>query len=354
MLLLDPVDWFASFLAHFIRDDGNRPAEVVHGVVTLEAVIAALRHEYVSPEEQVPEVMSLVCKLEICIPHIEATPAPTAYLFPCLLPAASAAALARHWPSDGAATSAPIIRGHRFRATLGFLPPGLFPGLIARLLCLNGRLPPGDPNDCVHSSRLWSDAAVLAFREARVLLRVDLSSTTLDIVASAPADEHHFVGAAKGQASVARWTAHLVRQFLCNSYEHIDFDEAWLCPSAQCHGLGGDAGAAGASEETAVSFGAYIGDEFPLDAVKGKPQRGAHDCSQEGCWHQLGVGHKLEPMRLRGGEQQVCGKCQQEARFALRAGAQFGWGHRTEAQQMLRGLGLVVGSGHGNQWVSSK
>ena len=54
VLLLDPVGWFAGFLAHFIRDDGNPPAEVSRGVVTLANVIAALRHEYTSPEEQVP------------------------------------------------------------------------------------------------------------------------------------------------------------------------------------------------------------------------------------------------------------------------------------------------------------
>ena len=68
-LLLDPVAWFAGFLAHFIRDDGNPPAEVERGVVTLDAVIDALRHEYESAGEQVPEIMSLVCTLELCIPN---------------------------------------------------------------------------------------------------------------------------------------------------------------------------------------------------------------------------------------------------------------------------------------------
>ena len=52
-LLLDPVGWFATFLAHFIRDDGNPPAEVVRGVVALADVVAALRHEYAAPETQV-------------------------------------------------------------------------------------------------------------------------------------------------------------------------------------------------------------------------------------------------------------------------------------------------------------
>ena len=108
------------------------------------------------------------------------------------------------------------------------------------------------------------------------------------------------------------------------------------------------------AEELRQRCGSAGVSEEALDAVKGKPQRGAHNCSQEGCWHQLGVGHKLEPMQLRNGEQQVCSACGQEARFALRAGAQFGWGHRAEAQQMLRGLGRVCGTGVGNQWVSSK
>ena len=170
---------FASFLAHFIRDDGNPPAEVVRGVVSLVDVVAALRHEYSSPEEQVPEVMTLVCKLELCLPHAEAAPDAPAYLFPCLLPAASAAELAAHWPAPKSppeaaaaaaadpAAAAPVVRGHRFRARLGFLPPGLFPGLVARLRLLNGRFPRGSADDCVHSSRLFCDAAVLVFRKAR-------------------------------------------------------------------------------------------------------------------------------------------------------------------------------------------
>ena len=67
VLLLDPVGWFAAFLAHFIRDDGNPPAEIVRGIVTLTDVVRALRHEYTAPEQQVPEVMSLVRHLELCM-----------------------------------------------------------------------------------------------------------------------------------------------------------------------------------------------------------------------------------------------------------------------------------------------
>ena len=336
-LLLDPVGWFASFLAHFIRDDGNRPAEVVRGVVSLEDVVVALRHEYANPEEQVPAVLALVCKLELCLPHAEAAPEAPAFLFPCLLPSAAPGDIARHWPSAGAApaaaAAAPVIRGHRFRAALGFLPPGLFPGLVARLRLLNGRLPRGSPDDCVHSQRLWNDAAVLVFREARVLLRVDLASATLDVVVAAPADEWHFVGAAKGQASLGRWMAHLIRQFLWHSYKQIVFNEAWLCPSAKCHGL------ELTRADPPASFGVYSGKEFPLKAIKRKAS--GHVCEQEGCWHQLGVGHKLEPMALQDGQQQVCGSCQREAYFPLRAGSQFGWGNKADAQLMLAGIGLT-------------
>ena len=331
-LLLDPVGWFASFLAHFIRDDGNRPAEVVRGVVSLEDVVVALRHEYEEPEEQVPAVLTLVCKLELCLPHAEAAPQAPAFLFPCLLPSAAPGNIARYWPS-AAAAAAPVIRGHRFRAALGFLPPGLFPGLVARLRLLNGRLPRGSPDDCVHSQRLWNDAAVLVFRQTRVLLRVDLASATLDVVAAAPADEWHFVGAAKGQASVGRWVAHLIRQFLWHSYKQIAFNEAWLCPSAKCHGL------ELTSTDLPASFGAYSGKEFLLEAIK--PKASGHVCEQEGCWHQLGVGHKLEPMALQAGQQQVCGSCEREAYFPLRAGSQFGWGSKADAQLMLTGIGLA-------------
>ena len=209
------MSWFAAFLAHFIRDDGNPPAEVVRGVVGLPDIVAALRHEYTSPDQQVPEVMALVCRLELCVElsaleHTPAASAPAssapspeaAYLFPCLLPAATAQDVAAHWPGCAgsadradaatatAATTDPVIRGHRFRSTSGFLPPGLFPTLLARL----ARLPTGS----VHASRLWRDAAVLHLRRARVLLRVDVAAATLDLIAAAPSDAWMCVEAANG------------------------------------------------------------------------------------------------------------------------------------------------------------
>eukprot|EP00966_Prymnesium_polylepis_P183558 4254054-Prymnesium_polylepis.1 len=86
--------------------------------------------------------MALVCKLELCLPHVDAARPATspAYLFPCLLPASTTADLASHWPAPSPASAAtsfasvaseapppaavPVVRGHRFRAALGFLPPG--------------------------------------------------------------------------------------------------------------------------------------------------------------------------------------------------------------------------------------
>ena len=57
--LLDPVGWFATFLSHFIRDDGNPCADVTRGVVSLEEVVRALAHEYSKPEEQVRPVTAI-------------------------------------------------------------------------------------------------------------------------------------------------------------------------------------------------------------------------------------------------------------------------------------------------------
>ena len=197
VLLLDPVGWFAGFLAHFIRDDGNPPAEVVRGVVSLADVVAALRHEYLAPETQVPEVMALVCNLELCVElsTLERDAAGAGrYLFPCLLPAATPHEIALHWPRAAPPASAAaelIVRGHRFRAAGAFLPPGVFPSLVARL----ARLPQG----WVHASRLFKDAAVLHFREAAALLRVDLTAATIDITVAAPADACHSSAPPRGR-----------------------------------------------------------------------------------------------------------------------------------------------------------
>ena len=128
-----------------------------------------------------------------------------------------------------------------------------------------------------------------------------------------------------------RWLAHLIKQYLASTYAPLRFDEAWLCPSAACH-----------------APLAYYGDEFPLEARAAKP---GHVCAREGCWHFLGKGHSLEPMRLQcrrldGGEdeaagsQQACTRCGKVPYFPLRAGGGFGWASREDAE-MLRG-GLAV------------
>jgi len=65
-LLLDPIQWFASFLAHFIRDENvvtsisDVSSRVQRGCVSLTNVLEALKHEYANPRQQVPQIMSLV------------------------------------------------------------------------------------------------------------------------------------------------------------------------------------------------------------------------------------------------------------------------------------------------------
>ena len=265
------MDWFAKFLAYFIRDDGNPPAEVRRGVVLEADVVAALRHEYAEPERQVREVMALVCRLELCVPHGD-----DAYMFPCLLPAAGPAL---RWPGPGAR----VFRGHRFR--FDFLPPGLFPGFLAKLRLL----PPG----ASRAEDLWSDAAVLSFGAATVLVRRRPES--VDVLAAAPEAARLFVGAAKGQASVVVWLAHVFRAFVRTSYARLDFDEAWLCGG--CLANGEDAG------------------EFPLDVAR---PRSPHDCAACGCFYQLGTGHAREAARLRDGDERRCPRCGDDLVVRLR------------------------------------
>ena len=307
-LLLDPVSWFAGFLAHFIRDDGNPPAEVERGVVTLELVVHALSHEYTSPGSQVPEVMSLVCGLELCIPNDKPSPdgvrpPEPAYLFPCLLPAATVDELASHWPAPDGLSSAKLeLRGHRFRACGGFLPPGFFPGLLARLRHL--------PEGAVEASRMWKDCAVLVFGSARVLLRIDQPDATLDIVAAAPTAEALLVGASKGQNSIVVWLVHLIQMLLRRGYAQLTFNEAWLCSSAACHGL--------TKSKDDDGFGVYVGTLFDVEPAK--RYRGEHICEHEGCWHFLGKAHALEPMRRKTDtiEARTCRTCGKHQTNALR------------------------------------
>ena len=72
--------------------------------------------------------------------------------------------------------------------------------------------------------------------------------------------------------------------------------------------------------------------------AKAKARSATHVCEQEGCWHQLGTGHKLEPMRLRDGDGQVCTGCGREPCFTLRAAGQFGWASKADSAAMRYGL----------------
>ena len=122
-----------------------------------------------------------------------------------------------------------------------------------------------------------------------------------------------FVGAAKGQASVVVWLAHLVRNFLRRAYAQLRFDEAWLCPSPRPTPDPGRGSAA-------PSRCAYVGTLFAVSPRKRPASE--HVCEAEGCWHFLGQGHKRETMRHidEQPEPPVCVQCGTEARFALRGG----------------------------------
>ena len=358
-LLLDPISWFASFLAHFIRDDDivtsvQLDARLVRrGVVGLEDVVAALQHDYAKPREQVAQIMSLVCSLELCIRCndekcdkngsgefvVGAQPETTlgdsdgitndgsnlgassvSYLFPCLLPPVTSEELVRHWPAapDAQQLCPFVYRGHRFRSRNGFFPPGLFPGLLARCRFLSRGI--------LRPHRMWKNCAVLVFRDTtRVLLRIDLATATLDVVGAAPTPEELFVGAAKGQASVVVWMTHLVKMFLRRSYPQLEADEFFLCTSAECHATNTahETPKKGNDDDEVGSFhpcrSCYNGMEFPAEPVSGKLYKGNHSCEADGCWSQVGVGHKIERMVPRVTKLGLrCVPCQKEARFALR------------------------------------
>jgi hypothetical protein len=376
-LLLDPISWFASFLAHFIRDDDIVTSVqlesrlVERGVVSLEDVVSALKHDYARPREQVAQIMSLVCRLELCIrynndkdcetnddsddeckveeqgtPHdsqdegsshesIGEAPGVT-YLFPCLLPPATASELAKHWPpamqQEPSLSESLVYRGHRFRSRNGFFPPGLFPGLLARCRLLRSGI--------LSSERMWKNCAVLWFgNHTRVLLRIDLSSegeiennnAILDVMGAAPTAEGLFIGGAKGQASAVVWVVHLVKMFLRRSYPQLETDEFFLCPSAECHAINANAlhekkpddnDNDNDEEVFHPCRSCYNGTEFPAMPQSGKRYKGDHSCEADGCWSQLGVGHKIEQMKPKATTEQHgllrCTNCRREARFALR------------------------------------
>jgi hypothetical protein len=303
-ILIDPIGWFSSFLSHFIKDDlavttiqiDNSDLRRQRGLVLLADVIEALAHEYVSPHEHITQIMELLCELELCVPLCKTG---NSFLFPCLLPSLSNTEILGEGLLNCSTLSA--IRGHRFRESSGFIPPGLFLGIIARLF---QRLAPGT----MQPTMMWRDHAILCANNkgtTRVLLRCNLTESIIDVVAFAPSREQLFVGAAKGQASIVTWIVHLIKMFL-QSYSQLKFDEAWMCTNSLCHGI----------NEGRYS---YQGTEFPL-SPRSTRKRKAHDCNTEGCWRFLGVRHSVNAMQLSGsgpGSTQ-CKACGTSQVFTLR------------------------------------
>ena len=322
-LLIDPIGWFSSFLAHFIKDDLAVSTVQVdatalrrqRGAVSLDEIVNALGHDYKSPQEHVSQIMSLLCGLELCIPlkssnGKDMTPpadSPALYLFPCLLPSLiSHSELAN---CDGTmrnlSPSAFAVRGHRFREKSGFLPPGLFVGILARLY---QRLQSG----VMHPSRMWNDHAILLFnnKATHVLLRLDLENAIIDVIGYASKKEQLFVGAAKGQASCVVWLTHLIKMFL-RVYSQLKFDESWLCPNPKCHAFTDGWGCNRVPSD-------YRGKEFALAPIK-QSRKDTHDCDIEGCYRFLGKGHSLERMKLCADSiNDVCQTCNCEPVFKLR------------------------------------
>ncbi|KAL7482320.1 hypothetical protein ACHAW6_007991 [Cyclotella cf. meneghiniana] len=321
-LLIDPIGWFSGFLAHFIKDDlavssvqvDAKTLRRQRGIVHLDEIVRALGHDYKSPQEHVFQIMSLLCGLELCVPlesnqQYTASLANTctgsvAYLFPCLLPPLKTLS---ELSNRSTTTSCHVnaIRGHRLREVSGFLPPGLFVGLLARMYQKMKR-------GVMHPLRMWRDHAVLVFNNnaTHVLLKLNLDNAIIDVVGWAPENEQLFVGAAKGQACVVFWIVHLIKMFL-RSYPQLKFHESWFCPNPRCHGMVGD-------ESNYVSVPCeYGGSEFVLSPSM-RARHVSHDCDVEGCWRFLGTGHSLERMKLHPDCIEVCQQCACKPVFTLR------------------------------------
>jgi Ran GTPase-activating protein (RanGAP) involved in mRNA processing and transport/GTPase SAR1 family protein len=307
-LLLDPIGWFSGFLAHFIKDDLACTTVQVdatnlrrqRGAISLEDIVLALGHEYTKPQEQVSQIMSLLCGLEICVPL--SSDDEMTYLFPCLLPPLSKLSNA-NVSFNSTLSPSTAIRGHRFCETSGFVPPGLFPGLMARIYR-------NTATNVMHPLRTWKDHAILLFNNnaTQVLLKFNIDTAALDVVGWASEKESLFVGAAKGQACVITWVVHWIKMYL-RSYTQLKFHESWLCPNPACHGIEMNA--------TTCVPSHYSGSEFVLHS-KSHAQRLSHDCNVEGCWRFLGNGHALESMQLCSNGTDVCQTCNSEPTFMLR------------------------------------
>jgi len=301
-LLLDPIGWFSSFVAHFIKDELAVSTVQVdtaalrrrRGIVSLEDIVNALGHDYNSPRTYVSQIMNLLTRLDLCVRLIDEDQY-EAYLFPCLLPYYCKSS--PEIPLDNRLYSSYAVRGHRFREVSGFLPPGLFVGMLARMY---KKFEPG----VMHSSKMFKDYALLIFNRNATCVFLKLSNdATIDVVAFASDNERLFVGVAKGQASVVIWIVHLIKIFL-RSYTQLKFHESWLCPNPECHNCGHD------------SMG-YKGSEFPL-VSNSHARHIPHDCDVEGCWRFLGRGHSLEKMKLQSDFIDVCKTCSLEPVFMLR------------------------------------
>eukprot|EP00956_Cyclotella_meneghiniana_P013380 scaffold19295_cov36-Cyclotella_meneghiniana.AAC.3 len=243
--------------------------------------------------------MSLLCHLEICV-ALQGKGHDLSYLFPCLLPPLTSSSELLTFSKPRTSTA---IRGHRFREVSGFIPPGLFVGLLSRMYhkLKSGTMDP---------LRMWRDHALLMFNnnKTQVLLKFNSEEATLDVVGWASEKEDLFVGAAKGQQSVVIWIVHLIKIYL-RSYVAVTFQESWLCPNPSCHGIDN-------SLCTAVPCD-YVGSEFLLSPSK-HARHLSHDCDVEGCWRFLGGGHSLESMKLLPGSIDVCQTCKSEPVFMLR------------------------------------
>jgi hypothetical protein len=110
---------------------------------------------------------------------------------------------------------------------------------------------------------------------------------------------------------------HLVKMFLRRAYPQLETDEYFLCPSAECHSAEVDEN----DTEFYPCRSSFKGTEFSAVPQSGKRYKGDHSCEADGCWGQLGVGHKIERMKpiCAATEHALfCTTCRREARFALR------------------------------------
>ena len=267
------------------------------GTVKLDDIVTALKHEYKSPEQHISQIMKILCRLELCVQIVDSSAvAEIVFLFPCLLPTLpSPSDLVTHLNMNEYTTN-PTVRGHRFRESSGFIPPGLFVGLLTRLYQKLGV-------GIMNLSFVWKDTCILTVnRTTHVVLRCDIVTAIIDIIGIATDNDQLFVGAAKGQASIVIWVRHMTKQYL-RSYSQLSFEEALLCTNPQCH-------------FNATSY-SYKGSIFRL-ASTSNSNHDSHDCNVEGCWRFLGCGHSLEPMKLQRDCLSVCQTCKKKPVFTLR------------------------------------